>query len=88
MDREKVIKGLEDSFANQGCGYMDGVGELYAVSGEDLQNALVLLKEQEEREKAICKEICDFIRGACSTDTDDDKDFVCYEIQKCFTRGR
>lgn len=45
-DREKVIKGLEDSFANQGCGYMDGVGELYAVSGEDLQNAISLLKEQ------------------------------------------
>ena len=48
-DRKKVIKGLEDSFANQGCGYMDGVGELYAVSGEDLQNAIALLKEQEEQ---------------------------------------
>ena len=46
-DGEKVIKGLEDSLANQGCGYMDGVGELYAVSGEDLQNAIALLKEQE-----------------------------------------
>ena len=48
IDREKVIKGLEDSFANQGCGYMDGVGELYAVSGEDLQNAIALLKEQDD----------------------------------------
>ena len=47
-----------------------------------------LLKEQEEREQRICKSICNFIRGACSTDTDDDKDFVCYEIQKCFTEGR
>ena len=45
-DREKVIKGLEDSLANMGCGYMDGVGELYAVSGENLQNAIALLKEQ------------------------------------------
>lgn len=27
---------------------MDGVGELYAVSGEDLQNAIALLKEQPE----------------------------------------
>lgn len=44
---EKVIKELEDSLANQGCGYMDGVGELYAVSGENLQNAIDLLKEQE-----------------------------------------
>ena len=39
---------MEDSFANQGCGYMDGVGELYAVSGEDLQNAIALLKEQDD----------------------------------------
>lgn len=46
-DREKVIKGLEDSLANLGCGYMDGVGELYAVSGENLQNAIALLKEPE-----------------------------------------
>ena len=46
-DREKVIKGLEDSFINQGFGYMDGVGELYAVSGEILQNAIALLKEQD-----------------------------------------
>ncbi len=44
-----------------------------------------LLKEQEAHEQAICKEICDFIRHACSTDTDDDKDYVCYVIQKCFT---
>ena len=47
-----------------------------------------LLKKHEEREQRICKSICNFIRGACSTDTDDDKDFVCYEIQKCFTEGR
>lgn len=45
-DREKVIKGLEDSLTNQCCGFMDGVGELYAVSGEDLQNAIAMLKEQ------------------------------------------
>ena len=53
---------------------------------QDNNDALKLLKEQEEREKAICMEICDFIRGGCSTDTDDDKDFVCYEIQRCFTK--
>lgn len=44
---KKVINGLEDSLANNGCGFMDGVGELFAVSGEDLQNALALLKAQE-----------------------------------------
>lgn len=46
---EKVINGLEDSLANNGCGFMDGVGELFAVSGEDLQNAIALLKAQEPR---------------------------------------
>ena len=55
---------------------------------EYIDDAIALLKEQEEREQRICKSICNFIRGACSTDTDDDKDFVCYEIQKCFTEGR
>lgn len=53
MNREKVIKGLEDSLQNQGCGYMDGVGDLYAVSGEDLQNALALLKEHEKRNESV-----------------------------------
>lgn len=47
INRTSVIKGLEDSLANQSCGYMDGVGEVYAVSGEDLQNAITLLKGQE-----------------------------------------
>lgn len=47
INRTSVIKGLEDSLANQSCGYIDGVGEVYAVSGEDLQNAITLLKEQE-----------------------------------------
>lgn len=46
-DREKVINGLEDSLANNGCGFMDGIGELFAVSGENLQNAIALLKAQE-----------------------------------------
>lgn len=66
-DREKVVKGLEDSLTNQGCGYMDGVGELYAVSGEDLQNAIAMLKEQEpvkprEQEETRTWTVC----GNCS----------------------
>ena len=56
IDREKVIRGLEDSFINQGFGYIDSVGELYAVSGEDLQNAIALLKEQEA--KPIVRKQC------------------------------
>lgn len=42
---------------------------------------------QENREKAIFKEIYDFIQGPCSTDTYEDKDYVCHEIQKMFARN-
>lgn len=52
-DRESVIAGLEDSLANNGCGFMDGIGELFAVSGEDLRNAIDLLKAQEPRVLSI-----------------------------------
>lgn len=79
-NRGKVINGLEDIQKHLDTGYSFAI----CWKSELIRDALALLKEQEEREKAICKEICDFIRGACSTDTDDDKDFVCYEIQKCF----
>ena len=89
IDMEKVIKGLECHAEVNcvECPYRDGWRT--CPFGETLlADALALLKEQEEREKRICKSICNFIRGACSTDTDDDKDFVCYEIQKRFTEGR
>lgn len=91
MDRENVIKAYKcckNSFDRicEKCPYEkdcchDGI-PMFVI-----KKMVDLLKEQEEREKAICKEICDFIRGACSTDTDDDKDFVCYEIQRIFTRS-
>ena len=84
IDREKVISTFEKIInvcKEDGCDFVD-------LTFEDAEQIFALLKEQEEREKRICKNICDFIRGACSTDTDDDKDFVCYEIQKCFTEGR
>ena len=47
---------------------------------------LSMLEEQEEREKTICKEICDFIRGSCSTDTDADKEYVCHVVQQVFEK--
>ena len=79
MDREELIKDIERQMS-------EPTNEYVVLWFSEAEYVLELLKEKEEREKAICKEICDFIRGACSTDTDDDKDFVCYEIQKCFTR--
>lgn len=92
-DREKIIKGL-----HQHCkgSLFDRCGECpyYVISDEQfscrdklLEDVIILLKEQEEREKRICKKICDIIRSGCSTDTDDDKNFVCHEIQKCFMEG-
>lgn len=88
-DREKVIKWFE-LFIKEFELFIKEIHPVCTGEGAELdmfRDVLVLLKEQEEREKAICKEICDFIRGACSTDTDDDKDFVCYEIQRIFTRS-
>lgn len=81
-DREKVINYLESEIKRA----EQSVNDIWleCVEVKLLRDALSLLKKQEEREIRICKEICDFIRAGCSTDTDDDKDFVCYEIQKCF----
>lgn len=76
-DREKVIKGLEDSLANLGCGYMDGVGELYAVSGENLQNAIALLKEQEAVEPLFNERMKWFVCTNCSLVLDEMRDDYC-----------
>ena len=67
-DIEKVIEGLEDSLTNQSCGYMDGIGELYAVSGEYLQNAIALLKKHlpmEPKEMKIAK--CHYQCAVCGS---------------------
>ena len=84
-DREKYIKVLSKTVKTVKEFNEDAP---IKISLECVEDILELLKEQEKREKRICKSICDFIRGACSTDTDDDKNFVCHEIQKYFTEGR
>ena len=94
IDREKIVKGLELCImitrTNQCLKCPYGKEERNSVKwcthGLHL-DVLALLKEQEESEKRIYKKICDIIRNGCSTDTDDDKDFVCNEIQKCFMEG-
>ena len=90
MDNEKIINGLK-THGKKGSGCLEcpyaneeGGTDSWCLRGLH-RDILALLKEQENREQNICKEICDFIRGSCSTDTEDDKDFVCYEIQKCFS---
>ena len=47
MDREKVMQALDDSLKNQHCGFVDGIGDVYAVSEETIKNIIALLKEQE-----------------------------------------
>ena len=49
-DKEKVIQALDDSLKNQRCGFIDGVGDVYAVSEEIIKNVIVLLKEQEPKQ--------------------------------------
>ena len=47
MDREKVINELNDCLENQHISFMDGVGDIYAVSEETIRNVIALLKEKE-----------------------------------------
>lgn len=78
-DREQVLSWLEWlTFDDWHMYHSDSEVQNIAKS------AMELLKEQEDHEKAICKEICDFIRNGCNTDTDADKDYVCHVIQQCF----
>lgn len=44
-DREKVIQSMEDSLKNQHCGFIEDVGNVYAVSEEIINETLELLKE-------------------------------------------
>lgn len=46
-DREKVINELNDCLENQHIAFMDGVGDIYAVSEETIRNVISLLKEHE-----------------------------------------
>lgn len=46
-DKEKVMQALDDSLKNQHCGFVDGIGDVYAVSEETIKNIIALLKEQE-----------------------------------------
>lgn len=48
-DRESVMQALKDSLRNQYCGFIENVGNVYAVSEEIINDTLELLKEQEQR---------------------------------------
>ncbi len=42
-----IINSLNDSLENQHISFIDGVGDVYAVSEETIKNIIILLKEQE-----------------------------------------
>ena len=46
-DSESVMQALKDSLRNQHCGFIENVGNVYAVSEETIKDILELLKEQE-----------------------------------------
>lgn len=61
---EKVIKEFDYSLKNQHCGFVDGVGDVYAVSEETIRNVIALLKEQEsiiESQKSDLAETLDVV---------------------------
>ena len=62
VDRESVAQALKDSLRNQHCGFIEGVGNVYAVSEETINDTLKLLKEQEamvKPTKCPCGELFD-----------------------------
>ena len=78
-NREKVVKEYED-YVNSYIPvttYGDYVLEMHKA-------VLALLKEREEWEKALCKEICDFIRHGLNAIKADQKDYICHVIQELF----
>ena len=56
---EKVIQELDDSLKNQHCGFVDGIGDVYAVSEETIKNIIALLKEQDGIIKALESDLDD-----------------------------
>ena len=79
-----VKQSLEDSLKNQHCGFIDGVGDVYAVSEETIKDALELLKEQMEKVEPIsdgriwlCGNCKEFV-GFEDHDDDDPNEFDIY----------
>ena len=53
IDRESVMQALKDSLRNQYCGFIENVGNVYAVSEETINDTLKLLEEQESVIEAL-----------------------------------
>ena len=87
IDKEKVLKGLEIHTKTNsrciGCPYPNN-----GLCGDQLyMDALELLKENDIELERIYQNICTYINGGCSTDTEADKQHVCKMIGRIFCAG-
>ena len=74
MDREKVIKALEDFNKNRIC-------LPHLIPWDEIASAIALLKEQEAEKKRIMKVIWDTLHEGLSIDTVADQDWVYEQIR-------
>ena len=84
IDRGKVIKGLEchADRTNLSCNIAKCPYYELDFCGVRLsQDALALLKEQENEEERILKIVWDVLHGCVSTDTVEDQDWVYEQIR-------
>jgi len=77
-----IINNLNDSLKNQHIAFMDGVGDIYAVSEETIKNIITLLKEPEAVEPVTQSSIYDpdtwfFVCGSCKKGVIDRGDKFC-----------
>jgi hypothetical protein len=78
-DMEKVIKGVQD--ARRYLEDREWVDKSVGVHIDALNDALSLLKEQENEEERILKIVWDVLHGCVSTDTVEDQDWVYEQIR-------
>ena len=83
-EREKVLKGLEWVINDiEENGNINHAGQYLT----EIKDALELLKENDIELERIYQNICTYINGGCSTDTEADKQHVCKMIGRIFCAG-
>lgn len=93
VNREKVKKGLDLCLTGEpstckDCPYDAECKEARGIGLSPLRrDALELLKENDIELERIYQNICTYINGGCSTDTEADKQHVCEMIGRIFCAG-
>lgn len=91
-DRKKTLQGLKCCSMNgngcRQCPYNKECDEMPDFGNAQLcSDALELLKENDIELERIYQNICTYINGGCSTDTEADKQHVCEMIGRIFCAG-